>query len=353
MRILRLYTRLPPMLGGMENHIAQLTKEQINSGHEVTIYFNQGDKVSKNDVRVSQIPISKIKPQFIGILFYYFLSCFKLLFNRSKFDLVHIHGDWSSLVFSRLIKKIVQAEKICLTIHDELSSNRLSQKALSVLIKHVDIIFVTGYAISDNLKKITNKEIIIQPSGINDIFFKGLDRTIQSPPFKIIVVSNLIKKKNLGLVFDIAKDLPLFNFLVVGDGPERKYLEDRIKFENIDNIDMLGFKNPTELHFIYYEADIFLITSLKEGTPTAMLEAMACGLPIVTSGAGGVKKILQDTNVILNNNDKEGYINCILNLAKDNTKMRKISTNNRIMSNSFSWKNVTKNIETHIIKDLK
>ena len=219
MRILRLYTRLPPLPGGMENHIAQLTKEQINLGHEVTIYFNSGNKVSMHDVRVSRMPISKLKPQFIGVLFYYFLTYFRLIFNHQKFDLVHIHGDWSSLVFSRLIKKIVRAEKLCMTIHDELSSNRLSKKALLVLIKYVDIIFVTGYALADQLKKITDKDIIIQPSGINDIFFKARERIFNPSSFKIIIVSNLVKKKNLGLVLDIAKDLPLFSFLIVGDGP--------------------------------------------------------------------------------------------------------------------------------------
>jgi len=142
------------------------------------------------------------------------------------------------------------------------------------------------------------------------------------------------------------------NFIVVGAGPEKKYLENRIQFENIDNVEMLGFKTANELHFLYYEADIFLITSLREGTPTAMLEAMACGLPVVTSGAGGVKKILKDTNYIVDNNDKKNYVNFILELVNDNTQMRKISTNNELLSRSFSWKNTAKTIETYIVEDL-
>jgi len=352
MKILRLYTRLPPMSGGMENHIAHLTREQLNFGHEVTIYFNLGSKISENDVKVSHIPISKIKPQFIGVLIYYFLTCLRLIFIQQKFDLVHIHGDWSSLVFSRFIKKIVRAKKLCITIHDELSSNKLSKKALSVLIKNVDIIFVTGYAAADQLKKITNKKIIIQPSGVNNIFFNSYERIFNLRPFKIIIASSLVKKKNLGLVLDIAKDLPLFSFLIVGDGPEKKHLEERIKYEKIENIDMLGFKSATELYYLYYEADIFLITSLKEGTPTAMLEAMACGLPIITSGAGGVINILKDNNCIVDTNNKDSYINCILELVNDETRMRKISVNNGKLSRSFSWKNVAKNIETYIVEDL-
>ena len=54
MKILRLYTRLPPLLGGMENHIAQLTREQIKLGHEVRIYFNQGLCVTDKDIQINE-----------------------------------------------------------------------------------------------------------------------------------------------------------------------------------------------------------------------------------------------------------------------------------------------------------
>ena len=55
MKILRLYTRLPPLLGGMENHIAQLSNEQTKLGHDVTIYFNKGDKVTSKDVQITPL----------------------------------------------------------------------------------------------------------------------------------------------------------------------------------------------------------------------------------------------------------------------------------------------------------
>ena len=55
MKILRIYTRLPPLIGGMEIHIAQLTKEQIKLGHDVKIYFNKGIKVTSEDVQVAKL----------------------------------------------------------------------------------------------------------------------------------------------------------------------------------------------------------------------------------------------------------------------------------------------------------
>ena len=50
MKILRIYTRLPPLIGGMEIHIAQLTKEQIKLGHDVKIYFNKGNPYSTEKI---------------------------------------------------------------------------------------------------------------------------------------------------------------------------------------------------------------------------------------------------------------------------------------------------------------
>ena len=49
MKILRIYTKLPPLKGGMEKHIYSLTKLQIENQHFVKIFFNDGEKVSPND----------------------------------------------------------------------------------------------------------------------------------------------------------------------------------------------------------------------------------------------------------------------------------------------------------------
>ena len=350
MKILRLYTRLPPLPGGMENHIEQLTLEQINLGHDVAIYFNKGNNVTAKDVQVSRLPLYKLKPQFLGFLFFYFLAYLRLVFNHQKFDLVHIHGDWSSLVFSKLIKKVVGAKKIIISIHDELSDNFLSKKALAILLDNVDTIFATGYGVAYQLNKITNKNVIVQPSGIQHIFFEKRERVFDKSSFQVIIAASLVKKKNLGLVLDIAKDLPLLRFIIVGDGPEKKYLLNRIKYENIVNVQLLGFKNSTELHLLYYKSDIFMLTSIKEGTPTAMLEAMACGLPIVTSGAGGVESILGNHNYITNKNDKEHFIDCITELLEEVDLMRETSNHNISISESFSWVNVAKQIDKFILK---
>ena len=143
--------------------------------------------------------------------------------------------------------------------------------------------------------------------------------------------------------------MKLLNFILVGDGPEKEYLLNRVQYEDITNVEILGYKNSSELRLLYYESDIFMLTSLKEGTPTAMLEAMACGLPIVTSGAGGVESILGSHNYITTKNDKKHFIDCITELLKETNLMQDISNYNISIAKSYTWVNVAKQIDKYIL----
>lgn len=349
MKILRLYTRLPPLPGGMENHIAQLTREQIKLGQDVSIYFNQGSCVTANDIQITKIPLFKIKPKFIGTLIFHFLVLIRVLINRDRFDIVHIHGDWSSLVLSKLIKILVCADKIILTIHDQVSDGLLRQKALAICLQFVDIIFTTGFETANQLRKLTPKKIIVQPSGINEIYFSGINRDFNNKKFTVVTVANLFPKKNIEKVLEIAQALKEFRFILVGEGSHRRVLENIIQRKNIDNVELVGFKNSEIVKRYYYESDCYLLTSLAEGTPTSMLEAMACGLPIVCSNVGGVKSILGDYNCVIELNNKHQFIEC-LNKFSVNIKLRRdISEKNMMKSKEYAWKNVANKIDKYFV----
>ena len=346
----RLTDHYTPLPGGMENHIAQLTREQIKLGHEVSIYFNQGSCVTSNDIQITKLPLFKIKPQFIGLLFFHFLVLIRVLMNRDKFDIVHIHGDWSSLVFSKLIKMFVRADKVIITIHDQISNKLLQQKALAAGLRSVDIVFTTGYETANQLEKLTSKKIIVQPSGVNEIFFSDFNRNFENEKFTVVTVANLFAKKNIELILEIAKVLKKFKFILVGDGNHRKVLENIIQRNNIDNVELVGFKSAEIVRKYYYESDCYLLTSLSEGTPTSILEAMACGLPIVSSNAGGVKSILGKHNcVVESSNNNHQFIDCLSKFSV-NLKLRcYVSEKNRMQSKKYAWKNVAKNIDQYIL----
>lgn len=81
--------------------------------------------------------------------------------------------------------------------------------------------------------------------------------------------------------------------LMVGDGPERGLLEQQAKTMGLeDSVIFAGFQTDPENWYPVF--DVFALPSLTEGTPLALLESMAAGLPVVASAVGGVPKIVSD-----------------------------------------------------------
>jgi len=288
----------------MEKHIYFLTKFQ-NVSDEVTVFFNQGDAISFNDNKIlSWIKLYKIKPLFIGVFIFYIFIILKLLFNRKKFDVLHVHGDWSALVFIKIIKKLTRAKVVVYTSHGIITNNFQHRKLLPMTLKNVDLIFTTGHESAEVLQRLINKKVIVQPSGINSVFFEpSSSESSVNIKFQVITVANLVPIKNLSLVVEIAKEMPDIGFIIVGEGPENETLLNNIKINGLKNIQLVGYKTPEEIKKIYNASNCFLLTSIAEGTPTSILEAMASGLPIVSSNAGGIDNIIVDkvNGFIINN----------------------------------------------------
>ena len=353
MKILRIYTKLPPNLGGMEKHIAELTRYQLKEGVEAKIFYNDGIPISKNDEKLLSFSVKKIKPFFMGMQLFYLAIIKKLKKDKENFDVIHIHGDWSSLLFVKQLKQLTNAKLTIFSIHDELTSKVTHQRFLPALIKNVDLIFSTSYSAAMELEQLSHKNVIAQPSGIKEIFFQSFYKNFDNPKFKIITVANLFPKKNLDLVLEIAKEMNDCDFTVIGTGSQKMQLQNKIKKDNISNVNLIGFKPENELVLYYQQSDCFLLTSYREGTPTAILEAMACGLPIVTSNVGGIDNVISDvTNgFVINSFDKKDYIEKILILKNDLELRKKIFQFNQNLALKYKWDNVAGNI-TNIAKDM-
>lgn len=116
-------------------------------------------------------------------------------------------------------------------------------------------------------------------------------------------ICRLSSEKNLGYFLDIAKIMPDYNFVIVGDGPEKKSLLYKIRQEGINNVNMVGYQKNTEEYLNSF--DLFVLTSHIEGTPISMLEAMSCGVNIAVPKVGGIPDIIKDDRNFLKMNLKE------------------------------------------------
>jgi colanic acid/amylovoran biosynthesis glycosyltransferase len=114
-------------------------------------------------------------------------------------------------------------------------------------------------------------------------------------------------------------------FNILGDGPER----DRVVFtihdlELNDVVQLHGQNSPEKVREVLRNSDVFLLSSLTEGISNAVLEAMACGLPVVTTDCGGMREAVTDgvEGFVVPVNDVEAMSEALHTLCQ-NPQLRK------------------------------
>ena len=118
-------------------------------------------------------------------------------------------------------------------------------------------------------------------------------------------------------------------FLIVGDGPEEKKLRDHsLKIKQRDKIIFMG--RSTEVNRVVPAFDMYVNTSLSEGTSMTILEAMSCGLPIIASAVGGNINLVDESNgMLFNLNEKEKFVDAIGNIIGNAELRREKGANSR------------------------
>lgn len=144
------------------------------------------------------------------------------------------------------------------------------------------------------------KAKVIHPAVSPDVFCPDPTRTpSQSRAFRVITTGALHWRKGYEYSLLAIRQLMLSGidvvFDIVGDGPEGQRLSFTIDDLGLaENVRLHGRLAPEEVRARLQGADVFLLSSLSEGISNAVLEAMACGLPVVTSDCGGMREAVSD-----------------------------------------------------------
>ena len=136
-------------------------------------------------------------------------------------------------------------------------------------------------------------------SGIDMRRFLAADVPVQPGPYRILFAGRLDPVKRPLLLPEIVKELIRtrprrdFRLLIAGEGPEGPALRRSVERAGLTSlIELLG--HVDDLAFVLRSADLVLLTSRNEGIPLIVLEAMACGKPVISSNAGAVAEAVLD-----------------------------------------------------------
>lgn len=290
LRLYRSYPRLPPEIGGMERHIAQLTAAQRAQGVDVVSVFNSGKAEGPAHQILPGRNLSNIKPRMArDVLFYASARQGLKPVRDQRFTVLHVHGDWSAFLASRLLTRRLRPVVTVASIHGP--AQRSAAFYRTALASHT-LIFATGHREATQLSEWTGKPVHHLPSAPLDLFFES--HAASDPPADIIAVGNLLPYKRTELFIACALRRPDLQFSIYGDGPERKSLEATLAAGGCTNVHLRGKGDPQRIASALQSARVFVNLSAREGTPTAALEAMACGLPVVLTPSNDYEWLVRD-----------------------------------------------------------
>ncbi|WP_146522942.1 glycosyltransferase family 4 protein [Stieleria varia] len=130
------------------------------------------------------------------------------------------------------------------------------------------------------------------------------------------IVAALRSEKNHSMLIDVAARLksshPDLHWLIIGDGPEKESIEASAKRLGVaDRVHLLGTRHDTPR--LVASLDVFTLCSLNEASPVSILEALACGVPVVSTDVGSIKESILEgkTGYLVASEDVDGYCDAV------------------------------------------
>ena len=164
---------------------------------------------------------------------------------------------------------------------------------------------------------------------------------------KILIVSDISPRKNhirLIQAFERAQELSQSRLELVVAGqtrtaiPELDYmLRDVAKRRENVKITMMGYVPDSELLSLFAEADVFVFPSLYEGFGLPVLEAMACGCPVITSNVSSLPEVVGDAALLVDPYNVEALAQAMLTVLEDDELKKEMSKKGIAQAQKFSW----------------
>ena len=350
--------QFPPHIGGVGVHIHTLSKELIKQGHEVYVITYPHKDIKDIDgihvIGTKGVNIPGLRGAFFAINAKREL---KKLIEKENIDIIHGHylfpAGWASVKAGKsthtktyitshgsdmfemykkqsfmrpLIKKVLKDADVVLAVSNALKEEIINTKIPNIRKKvrlHWNAVDIDKFKTTKENESKFKKELVQE-------FNIDADKPI------ILFVGNIIKRKNVDLLLEAKKQMGTkANLVIVGDGPLLEQLKAKVEKEHLDNVYFTGSRNDVE--DIIPSCDILVLPSLSESFGLVLIEALACGKPVIGSNVGGIKEIItEDVGLLINPNDIKDLANAIDKLFSDNELMEKFKSNARNRAKDFA-----------------
>ena len=330
-----LVSPIPPPAGG----IASWTKRYLNSekAKKNEVLLVNTAIIGKRKIELSKRNlISEIKRTYNIIK-----NLKNILKTEKDIDVVHLNTSCGKFGIIRdyLIGKKVKKYGIKLLVHFRcdigyMIKDKMAKLYLKKLLNYSNIIITLNESSKRYIKDNFGFESIILPNFVSDDYIENTktNKKINIDMSNIIFVGHVTKQKGCDLIYEIANEFPNIKFNLIG------YISDEIKrLDKPCNVELKGEIELSKVKMYLEESDVFLFPTHTEGFPNVISEAMACGLPIISTNVGAIPDMIEDNGGILCEVDNKEAFGKAIEKIKDNTIREKMSLWNqkKVQENYF------------------
>ena len=332
--------------GGTETEVKNLARFMADRGHAVSILTLNGRALDDYDSRINVRFIKKFPGElfssyhindphlYLYISFYLAQSLLILLFwyyvKKYRFDLISVHFFTEALV-ARLFRFLTGTPYIFVLEGYTRQEAKEARKANACLCisRYDQEQCVKDFGFKPILKEIG---VDLKRFGLRNVIRRGELRELYTAEdsFLCLTVCRLEPRKDLPTLIRAAalvkKAKSDVKFLIVGEGISEVLLRDQVESSDLkDTVFFVGRVTDDQLPKYYQAADLFVLPTLYEGFGIVYLEALASGLPILSTKVGAVPEVIGEAGVLIEPRRPEILAREILRLAGDKKLREEIS----------------------------
>jgi len=339
------------LTNGENVHDERFLKKMIKEGYEIFLISYSKDKIPKETPGLKKVIHKPLVPSFIpfSIYFNYFPFGFlhlKYLIWKYKPDILHAgwvqhYGFISALSGFHPLVIIPWGSDILIEPHKSFLHRMLTKYTLN----RADMISVDAEFVKDEIIRISgypDEKIVVFPQGIDQkMFYKkengsGIRKKLGWSDKKIMIMARTFKpvygiEYFLSAMTEVVKKVPDVRVLMCGDGPLRDEFKSFLAKNSLSEyFYFAGMVKNDDLPKYYNAADIYVSTSLSDGTSLALLESMACGLPSVVTDVPAILEWVKDgeNGFIVPRKNSEVLAEKLIELLKNDAMRREFGRKN-------------------------
>lgn len=250
----------------------------------------------------------------------------KYIKQYQKPDIIHVHVSFVGLSATWIKEKyhipyvVTEHYSTFLTGNIPLSRRNISKEVF----KNSNINIAVSTFLAHKLEHLFSEEFRVIPNLIDTNFFRPSKTKVRPSSTKYFInIGNLNKGKNQSMLIEAFsqgfKDTLNYKLIIVGSGPERERLDSKISNLQMQNqIKLYGKANREQVRNLLQKSDYFVLSSKFETFGVVLIEAMACGLPIVSTKCGGPQSIITNPKLgLLCDIDSDSLKDSIIKISED------------------------------------